>query len=87
MHFAKSTGMIYHSHQAAFNILACLVEIDTSFSFTFPSAPEAICFEKKVKEGECCLQHPSDFKPKITSALDSRKHFLTNKMLHLVNLL
>lgn len=72
--------MIYPSNQATLNILACLVEIDTShfsFSFTFSSAkpPEAICFEKKVKEEECCLQHHSDFKPKITSALDSRKHF------------
>lgn len=88
MHFDTCTKMTYHSNQATFNIVACLEEIDMSFfsHFLFQS-PEAICFQKKVKEEKCWLQHHSDFKPKIISALDSRKYFLTNEMLRLVHLL
>ena len=57
------------------------METDTSLflsHFCFPfwfASPEAICFQKKVRKEKFCLQHHSDFKSKIASALDFRKHF------------
>lgn len=85
--------MIYHSNKATFNTFACLMETDTSFflsHFCFPfwfASPEAICFQKKVRKEKFCLQHHSDFKSKIASALDFRKKLLTNEMLPLLTLL